>query len=122
MTNALDDFLVRYSPEIRGVVLNARALILTEMAGALEQVDPASGIIAYGYGTKYADLICALAPFKNHVNLMFSAGASLPDPTGLLEGTGKKARHVRLVTLKDINNPAVTTLLRAAIQGRKGGG
>ena len=34
--------------------------------------------------------------FKAHVNVGFFHGAALPDPAGLLEGSGKYMRHVRL--------------------------
>lgn len=35
--------------------------------------------------------------FKAHVNVGFFEGASLPDPAGVLQGRGKRLRHVRLV-------------------------
>ena len=34
--------------------------------------------------------------FKAHVNVGFFAGADLPDPAALLEGSGKRMRHVKL--------------------------
>lgn len=34
--------------------------------------------------------------FTSHVNVGFFLGAWLDDPTGLLEGTGKRMRHVKL--------------------------
>src|SRR5678815_4974784 len=34
--------------------------------------------------------------FRDHVNVGFFHGAFLPDPQGLLEGTGKRMRHVKL--------------------------
>jgi hypothetical protein len=34
--------------------------------------------------------------FSNHANVGFFNGSSLPDPAGLLEGTGKRMRHVKL--------------------------
>ncbi len=34
--------------------------------------------------------------FTAHVNVGFFHGASLPDPAGLLEGSGKYMRHVKL--------------------------
>jgi len=34
--------------------------------------------------------------FKDHVNVGFFFGAELPDPTRLLEGTGKRMRHVKV--------------------------
>jgi hypothetical protein len=34
--------------------------------------------------------------FRSHVNVGFFRGAELPDPDGLLEGTGRFMRHVKL--------------------------
>jgi hypothetical protein len=34
--------------------------------------------------------------FTSHVNVGFFQGAALPDPAGLLQGTGKFMRHVKL--------------------------
>jgi len=34
--------------------------------------------------------------FTSHVNVGFFHGASLPDPVHLLQGTGKRMRHVKL--------------------------
>ncbi|GAB5527085.1 MAG: hypothetical protein Roseis2KO_49570 [Roseivirga sp.] len=34
--------------------------------------------------------------YTSHVNLGFFYGAYLPDPVGLLEGTGKHMRHIKL--------------------------
>jgi hypothetical protein len=34
--------------------------------------------------------------FTSHVNVGFFHGAALPDPSGLLQGTGKFMRHVKL--------------------------
>lgn len=84
------------------------------LPGLIEQVDPPSKIVAYGTGRTYSGLICAIAPHRFHVNLMFSRGVDLPDPTGLLEGTGKRARHVKIKRPEDIAQPAVQELLRAA--------
>lgn len=34
--------------------------------------------------------------FRNHVNIGFFYGSDLLDPSGLLEGTGKRMRHIKL--------------------------
>ena len=52
--------------------------------------------------------------FKAHVNVGFFQGASLPDPAGLLEGTGRFMRHVKLRPGAGIDAPAVEALIAAA--------
>lgn len=49
-----------------------------------------------------------------HVNLGFFQGTSLPDPTHLLQGTGKALRHTRLLHPSDTKNPALRALVIAA--------
>jgi hypothetical protein len=49
------------------------------------------------------------------VNIGFWDGVSLPDPEGLLEGTGKRARHVKIRSLPDLERPAVRVLIKSAV-------
>ena len=52
--------------------------------------------------------------FKAHANVGFFHGAMLPDPAGLLEGTGKRMRHVKLRPGKELNVDALSDLIVAA--------
>ena len=52
--------------------------------------------------------------FKAHVNLGFFQGDSLPDPAGLLMGTGKHMRHVKLQPDAPVNDMALAALIAAA--------
>jgi len=99
---------------VQDIALALQALILRVLPAAIEQVDPPSKIIAYGTDRTYAGLICAIAPYRGHVNLMLARGATLPDPDHLLEGTGKRARHVRITAQAEVENPALRTLLETA--------
>lgn len=49
--------------------------------------------------------------FKSHVNVGFYQGASLQDPAGLLEGNGKRMRHVKLKPGSPTNEAALTRLI-----------
>ena len=52
--------------------------------------------------------------FSAHVNVGFFFGAELDDPTGLLEGAGKRMRHVKLRWGEPVNTEALNTLIAAA--------
>ena len=52
--------------------------------------------------------------FRNHVNIGFFFGASLEDPARLLEGTGKRGRHVKLRPGREIDSAALAQLVDAA--------
>lgn len=52
--------------------------------------------------------------FKAHVNVGFFQGASLDDPAGLLEGSGKRMRHVKVRWGQRVDEAALTALIEAA--------
>src|SRR2546423_2130439 len=57
--------------------------------------------------------------FKDHVNVGFFRGAEIADPNGLLEGTGKFMRHVKLRPDRDFNARALTKLIETAYTDMK---
>ncbi|HSM59903.1 MAG TPA: DUF1801 domain-containing protein [Longimicrobiales bacterium] len=57
--------------------------------------------------------------FRAHVNVGFFRGAELPDPLGLLEGTGKFMRHVKLRPGGDVDTAALLELIDAAYADMK---
>jgi len=52
--------------------------------------------------------------FKDHVNVGFFFGALLKDPARLLEGTGKRGRHVKLWPDRRLDSAALAQLVDAA--------
>jgi hypothetical protein len=52
--------------------------------------------------------------FKAHVNVGFFRGAELPDPQGLLEGTGRFMRHVKLRPGEGVDVGALRELIHTA--------
>jgi hypothetical protein len=57
--------------------------------------------------------------FKAHVNVGFFRGAELTDPVGLLEGTGKYMRHVKLRPDRAIDAMALINLIESAYTDMK---
>ena len=58
--------------------------------------------------------------FKAHVNVGFFRGAEIPDPEGLLEGTGQFMRHVKLRPECNVNAVALMKLIETAYADMKG--
>lgn len=52
--------------------------------------------------------------FKAHVNVGFYCGAMLDDPARLLEGAGKRMRHVKLRPGQDLDADALSRLIASA--------
>lgn len=57
--------------------------------------------------------------FTAHVNVGFFRGAELADPAGLLEGSGKFMRHVKLRPGEDVDGGALTRLIATAYADMK---
>lgn len=62
---------------------------------------------------------CYVNAFTAHVNVGFFGGAELSDPTGLLEGSGKFMRHVKLRLDQSIDDQALTKLIETAYSDMK---
>lgn len=67
------------------------------------------GDVAFGY----------VNVFRGHVNAGFYNGAELADPAGLLEGSGKAMRHVKLWPFRDLDDDALRALIGAAAAGAR---
>ena len=52
--------------------------------------------------------------YTGHASIGFFHGAALPDPSGLLEGSGKRMRHVKLRPGRDLDEDALSALIAAA--------
>ena len=114
-TTELENFLAVHPANVRDLAWHGRSLILEIFPDAIEMLDEPARLIGFGTDRSYKGLVCGLALQRTYVNLMFARGAELPDPTGLLEGAGKRARHVKLRRPEDVNDPAVAALLRATL-------
>ena len=57
--------------------------------------------------------------FTSHVNIGFYQGSALPDPAGLLQGSGKFMRHVKVRPGEPINSAALHRLIEAAYEDIK---
>jgi len=105
---------------VTGIAERLRALISEEYPDVVEVPWPKQKIIGYGVGPKkMSEHYCYIGAFKEHVNLGFYYGAILPDPLGLLEGTGKSLRHIKVITLEAVAQSALREMLRAALEERK---
>ena len=57
--------------------------------------------------------------YSLHVNIGFFRGADLPDPAGLLQGSGKRMRHVKLAIGKPLDEDAIEQLIDTAYRDMK---
>lgn len=95
-------------------------LILEIDPDATEVVRLGDRAATYGLGPrKMIEGYAYVLPHTSWVNLGFFRGAGLPDPGGLLEGTGASMRHVKIRTIDVADAPAIDSLIRAALAERR---
>jgi len=115
----LQEALHRFEQDVQDLAAAARAAVLDVVGPCFEQIFPIQRLVSVLYSTtekRMKDNICLLVIYRDHVNLMFPRGVDLNDPNGLLEGSGKAMRHVKLRMLGDLDKPGVRQLI---VQAKK---
>jgi hypothetical protein len=113
----LTELLQRFEPHVQAIALATRKAVVAEVGACHESIFPIRKWISILYSTtprRMKDNICLVVIYPDHVNLMFMRGVDLKDPKGLLEGTGKAMRHVKMLTVADAARPGVRQLLKQA--------
>src|SRR5258706_15532070 len=112
----LSAFLSRFSPEIVALVKRCLPKLRRAFPGSYELVYDYSSslVVAFGMSERGYEAIVAIAIFPRWVRLYFAK--ALPDPKGLLEGSGAKVRSVTLEAASDLDHGDIHALLKAAIQ------
>lgn len=110
----LDDLLANSTPDVRALVHRARELVRAALPDAVEKVHLGWRNVMFGVSPAMADQLFVVQPLKERVNIALFTGTGIPDPAGLLEGTGKSMRHVKVATLAALDDPALRALLAAA--------
>jgi hypothetical protein len=113
MSNDLNTLLKKYPPDIRELVQEMRAVLLKTISN--EKVYLGWSTIYYSLTGSTKDLIIAIGPMPDQLNLYFARGVDLDDPEELLEGTGKKMRHVKIYEAKQIRSRALKALIKQAV-------
>jgi len=108
-----EELLVRNKPEARQLARDLRALIRRLVPKAQEKVYRGWGVADYGFGAFGRGFI-SIGPQKGYVNLYFMNGVDLPDPTKLLEGGGKRLRHVKIRKPEDLKKRSLQALIKVA--------
>jgi hypothetical protein len=113
----LNTFIGRFDPAIQKIVREARAKLRRRLPAAIELVYDNYNALAIGFGSteRSADWIVSLAVYARGVNLYFIYGVALPDPHGLLQGSGNQGRFVRLESASMLDRPEIEALIKAAI-------
>lgn len=114
----LDSIIVRRSPEMAKLMKAVLAKLRPWFPGAVEMVYDKKNALVIGFcpDERASDVITSVAVYSKWLNLYFFEGDALPDPEGLLQGSGAMVRHIRVTSADDLDRPAVKALIAHALK------
>lgn len=114
-----EDIIHSSTPAAAEIAVSLRHLIQNLFPEVTEVPRPAEQHADYGIRDgKTVDVFVYICPVNAYVRLGFYYGAALPDPANLLEGSGKRLRHVKLREISDVQRPEIQALITAANEER----
>jgi hypothetical protein len=113
----LADFIDKFDSGNAFLIRSVRKTLRRRMPTANELVYDNYNFFVIGYCSteRPSDCIVSIAAAANGVGLSFYHGAFLPDPHGLLLGSGSQNRFVRIESAATLVQPGVEELFAAAI-------
>jgi len=114
-----EKLLEPHAPAVAEAARALRTVIAAAFPEAVEQVDFGNKLLAVGKSMAMRDLAFAIIPHSAHVNLQLPDGVDLPDPDGLIEGTGKRIRHVKVRSVDAASSAAVRAIVDAQVALRR---
>jgi hypothetical protein len=117
----LAGFIAKFDPAIAKLIRAARTALRARFPTAIEQVYDNYNFLAIGFCTteRTSDCFVSIAANAKGVGLSFYYGASLPDPHGILQGSGKQNRFIRLEGAATLKQAAVVAMLASAARHAK---
>ena len=114
----LAGFIAKYDPKVARVARQALGKMRKLQPGAVELVYDNYNALAIGFGPteRASELIFSIALYPRWVSLFFAHGVGLPDPHGLLQGSGSRFRHIVLESAATLDRLPVRALLRQALK------
>lgn len=114
----LDAIIARRSPEMAKLTKAVLAKLRPRLPGAVEMVYDKKNALVIGFcpDERASNAINSIATYTKCINLYFFEGDALPDPDGLLQGSGAMVRHIRVTSADDLDRPAVKALIAHALK------
>src|SRR5215471_13847067 len=114
----LQGFIDRFEPKHRATIGALRKALRKRFPTATELVYDNYNFFVIGFGPseRPSDCFVSIAAASNGVGLCFIHGATLPDPAGILSGSGKQTRFVRLSSAEVLEHPDLQALLSVAAE------
>lgn len=116
MDSEVEELLGTHTPPVRELTVELLELVRTLVPKARKKVHLGWKNVVYSFDGKMKAAFCAIVPHKAHVNVQLMKGVELSDPDGLLQGTGKAARHVKIRTPEDVETDGLKALIKASAE------
>ena len=104
-----ESWMAGLEPNLRPIAEGLRQLILDACPELEESIKWGNPVF------EKSGKVCYLAATKSYVSLGFFNGAALSDPDGVIEGTGKTIRHIKVRSPGDIQAQRVISWVREAV-------
>ncbi len=114
----LAGFIAKFAPDMQDRIRGCRSIMQDRFPEAVQMVYDNYNFLVIGFGPtpRTSEAIFSLAAYARGINLFFlQRGPELPDPTGVLRGSGKVVRSVTLDAPDTLNRDDVTALIQAAL-------
>jgi hypothetical protein len=115
----LRSFLAKYAPATAAAARQVHAKMRALVPGAVELVyDNYNGlVIGFCPSERASDAVLSMFVARDHVSICFlQDGPDLPDPKGLLRGSGNVVRHIKLKSPADLETAPVLALIHEALK------
>jgi hypothetical protein len=112
----LASFIAKFTPEVGALARSILTAMRARYPTAIELVYDNYNALAIGFGPseKTSQAIFSIAIFPRWVSLFFLQGKQLPDPDGILQGSGNVARHMRLPSAGKLDELSVKKMMEEA--------
>ena len=106
--STVEEYFAKQKPELREIAEKLRGLVKRAAPSLREE-------LKWGFPCYVGDdNVCNIMVTGSWVDLGFFRGVDLKDPKGLLEGSGRGMRHVKVHKAEDIDTAALGALIKQA--------
>jgi len=110
MDKKVDEYIKKQKSPQKEICQSLREIILKTIPEINEEMRV--GVPCYGHTTKEPCGKYYIAALKDHVNLGFSLKGLSKEEITLFEGSGKTMKHIKVYSIKEIDEKKITRLLK----------
>jgi hypothetical protein len=113
----VEGFIDKFEPGMAKRIRSIRRAMRRRLPTAYELVYDNYNFFVIGYAStpRASDCVVSIAAYAKGITLFFYYGAALPDPNGLLRGSGKQVRSIPLESAATLTQPEVEDLIDSAL-------